>query len=471
MMDWNQLLSNDRIRNYQKSTTSRDLRTEFEKDYHRIIGSASFRRLQDKTQVFPLDKSDFIRTRLTHSLEVSSFAKSLGQNVGEKIIKDNIDETFDFNKKEDICTILQCAGLIHDIGNPPFGHFGETAIQDWFKENLSKKEYNGVPISEQLNEQMKNDFYHFEGNTQALRVVTKLHFLVDEHGMNLTKALLGTIIKYPVSSEEIDKKSGNIRNKKMGYFFADKDIFEEIQNTLGTNGNRHPLTYLLEAADDIAYKTADIEDAIKKGCISYQDLVNELKQEKKYQNEDSLYHNMVGILEHKYEKAIQKGYELPDVYAVQNWIISIQGNMLFSASDSFIFHYTEIMSGKYTTDLFESTAVSEMMQQLGNIAYRYAFISKPIYKLEIAAQTIFYFLLDKFVDAVINYDTDRYQSVVNQKLITLISEDYKRIYHCFSKDRTDIEKLYLRLLLVTDYVCGMTDSYAKNLYQELNGIL
>ena len=470
-MDWNQLLCNDRIRNYQKSTTSRDLRTEFEKDYHRIIGSASFRRLQDKTQVFPLDKSDFIRTRLTHSLEVSSFAKSLGQNVGEKIIKEKIDEKFDINKKEDICTILQCAGLIHDIGNPPFGHFGETAIQDWFKENLSQKEFNGVPISEQLNEQMKSDLYHFEGNTQALRVVTKLHFLVDEHGMNLTKALLGTIIKYPVSSEEIDKKSGNIRNKKMGYFYADKDIFEEIQNTLGTNGNRHPLTYLLEAADDIAYKTADIEDAIKKGCISYQDLVKELKKEKIYQDENSLYHKMVGILEHKYEKAIQKEYELPDVYAVQNWIISIQGNMLFSASDSFILNYTKIMSGKYNTDLFESTAVSEMMQQLGNIAYRYAFISKPIYKLEIAAQTIFNFLLEKFVDAVINYDTDKYQSVGNRKLITLISEDYKRIYHCFSKDKTDIEKLYLRLLLVTDYVCGMTDSYAKNLYQELNGIL
>ncbi len=470
-MEWNQLLCNDRIRNYQKSTTSRDLRTEFEKDYHRIIGSASFRRLQDKTQVFPLDKSDFIRTRLTHSLEVSSFAKSIGQNVGEKLINEKLDPSFDFRKKEDICTILQCAGLIHDIGNPPFGHFGETVIQDWFKQNLCNKEFKGEKITNLLNEQMKNDFYHFEGNTQALRVVTKLHFLVDEHGMNLTKALLGTIIKYPVSSEEIDKKSDHIRSKKMGYFFADKDVFQDIQSSLGTNGNRHPLTYLLEAADDIAYKTADIEDAIKKGCISYQDLVKELKKEKVYRDENSLYYKMVGILEHKYEKAIKNHYELPDVYAVQNWIVSIQGNMLFSASDSFVSNYFEIMSGNYPNDLFYGTAVSEMMNQLGDIAYRYAFISKPIFKLEIAAQTIFYFLLDKFVDAVINYDTDYNQSVVNQKLITLISEDYKRIYHYFSKNKSDTEKLYLRLLLVTDYICGMTDSYAKNLYQELNGIL
>ena len=182
-MNWNDLLSGDRIRSYQKSTTSRDLRTEFEKDYHRIIGSASFRRLQDKTQVFPLDKSDFIRTRLTHSLEVSSFAKSLGQNVGEKIIRDNVDPSFSVQDKEDICAILQCAGLIHDIGNPPFGHFGETVIQDWFKNNLNKFEFKGKKVNQVISSQMKEDFYHFEGNTQALRVVSKLHFLVDENGM------------------------------------------------------------------------------------------------------------------------------------------------------------------------------------------------------------------------------------------------------------------------------------------------
>ena len=172
----------------------------FEKDYHRIIGSASFRRLQDKTQVFPLDKSDYIRTRLTHSLEVSSFARSLGQNVGEKIIREKKDYSFTTQMKEDICAILQCAGLLHDIGNPPFGHFGETVIQDWFKEHLPLISYNGKPLTEILLPQMQNDFYNFEGNTQALRVVSKLHFLVDENGMNLTKALLGTIIKYPLSS-------------------------------------------------------------------------------------------------------------------------------------------------------------------------------------------------------------------------------------------------------------------------------
>ena len=469
-MNWNELLSGERIRSFQKSTTTRDLRTEFEKDYHRIIGSASFRRLQDKTQVFPLDKSDYIRTRLTHSLEVSSFARSLGQNVGEKIIREKKDSSFTLQMKEDICAVLQCAGLLHDIGNPPFGHFGETVIQDWFKDNLSSLNFNGIKVTDILSEQMQNDFYHFEGNTQALRVVSKLHFLVDENGMNLTKALLGTIIKYPVSSIEIDKKSGDIRTKKMGYFYADRNIFDNIQFSLGTNGKRHPLAFLLEAADDIAYKTADIEDALKKGCISYSILLDELKKRMESDDENSGYARMISILEQKYKKAVDKGYKQPDIYAVQNWVVSIQGNMLFAASDNFIEHYDEIMEGTYKKDLFHGSGVEKMMKALGDIAYQYAFISKPIFKLEIAAKSILDFLLDKFIGAVLYYDTGVKLSDVHNKLMTLISEDYKRIYHHFSEGCTEEEKLYLRLLLVTDYVCGMTDSYAKNLYQELIGI-
>ena len=219
-MEWKQLLCEDRIRSYKSIGNSGDLRTEFEKDYHRIIGSASFRRLQDKTQVFPLDRSDFIRTRLTHSLEVSSLAKSLGQNISRKIIQEIKDEGFKESYQTDVCDILQCAGLLHDIGNPPFGHFGETVIREWFLKNLGTYVYKDKTLDELLLPQMKGDLYHFEGNTQALRLVTKLHYLVDEHGMNLTKALLGTIIKYPVSSLEINKKSGNIKDKKMGYYYG-----------------------------------------------------------------------------------------------------------------------------------------------------------------------------------------------------------------------------------------------------------
>jgi len=472
MMNWNQLLCEERIRQFTKSTTSTDLRTEFEKDYHRIIGSAAFRRLQDKTQVFPLDKSDYIRTRLTHSLEVSSFGKSLGQSVGQRIIDEGLDADFGLKQREDICNILQCAGLIHDIGNPPFGHFGEGVFQSWFRENMSKLEYKGRPLTEILTEQQQADFYHFEGNTQALRVVSKLHFLVDEHGMNLTKALLGTIIKYPVSSTEVKKDPEDIRCKKMGYFYADKDIFDDVQRSTGTDGHRHPLTYLLEAADDIAYKTADIEDAIKKGNLTVKQLIEELEQRiGPASNEGHKGNRFVDELIRKYDKAIGINHMHPDMYAIQNWSIFVQGKALSSVTDSFIEHYDKIMQGSYNNDLFVGTVAEPVMKALGDIAYKYVFSSRPIYKLEIAAETIFNSLLDKYIRAAIHYDTDVTMSPLDERLMELISRDYRQIYEIYSNGRSENTRLYLRLLLVTDYICGMTDSYAKNLYQELNGII
>lgn len=286
-MDWKKLLCEKRQCNQSNKNNKKnnnDMRNEFQKDYHRIIGSASFRRLQDKTQVFPLDKSDFVRTRLTHSLEVASFAKSLGQSSFLYII-DHIDSfknksgfrsefepsNEDINK---ICSILECAGLIHDIGNPPFGHFGEYSIRIWFKNNLENLKIGKNYVKDLLNEQMCNDFYNFEGNAQALRLLTKLHYLVDENGMHLTYALLNTIVKYPVSSCDFNTKSGDIKNKKMGYYYAENDLYDDISESTGAVGCRYPLTFLLEAADDIAYRTADIEDAVKKNYLTYMAIKN-----------------------------------------------------------------------------------------------------------------------------------------------------------------------------------------------------
>lgn len=469
-MNWSTLLCPERIRPFKKPAGGNDLRTEFEKDYHRIIGSASFRRLQDKTQVFPLDQSDFIRTRLTHSLEVSSFCKSLGQNVSSRIMQMKLDPEFDGEKKAAVCDILQCAGLIHDIGNPPFGHFGETAIQDWFVKHLPKLEFAGQSVEALLTEQMRQDFYHFEGNTQALRLVTKLHYLVDEHGMNLTKALLGTIIKYPISSLQINKHSGNIREKKMGYFYADREVFEDIQRSNGTDGSRHPLAFLLEAADDIAYRTADMEDAMKKGCITYGKLVEELRRRLAGAPQEC--GRIVDWLEEKYEKALRIGYEKPETYAIQNWAVSAQGQMIACATDGFVQHYDEIMAGTWGHDLFYGTFGEPFMEALGDIAYEYAFTSRPIIKLEVGADAIFDFLLSRFVDAVIPWDAEPKQKMtaVQEKLISLISDNHKRVYRIHAKGKSETEKLYLRLLLVTDFISGMTDSYAKRLYQELNGI-
>ena len=471
-MNWKQLLSTKRARSTSgrnADVKSTDLRSEFEKDYHRIIGSASFRRLQDKTQVFPLDKSDFIRTRLTHSLEVSSFGKSLGQNIGENILKHRKDAGFTLQMKEDICNIVQCAGLIHDIGNPPFGHFGEMAIREWFQRNLSTLKFEGQIVAEILTPQMKEDFYQFEGNAQALRLVSKLHFLVDEQGMNLTYALLNTIVKYPVSSLGRNSKSGNIKDKKMGFYLADANIFEEIQKETRTNGERHPLTYILEASDDIAYKTADIEDAFVKGFLSYSQLKSELESLEKKASEDKF--KPAKKLEELYRVGIERKMENPESYAIKNWIIKAQGFLIYCATYGFTMNYKEIMAGEYKQDLFAGTFGEKLMDLLGDVAYRYVFTSEAIYKMEITEANIINFLMDNFVNAIIEYNPDEKQNSIDKRLISFISDNYKQAYKHHAQGKTKAEKLYLRLLLITDYICGMTDSYAKRLYQELNGMI
>lgn len=469
-MNWNQLLSTKRNREVTNSgQPTADLRSEFEKDYHRIIGSASFRRLQDKTQVFPLDKSDFIRTRLTHSLEVSSFGKSLGQNIGEYLLTYKKDPEFTWKRKEEICSILQCAGLIHDIGNPPFGHFGEIVIREWFKRNIPEMTFKGEKAQNLLTEQMKQDFCHFEGNAQALRLVTKLHYLVDENGMNLTYALLNTIVKYPVTSVGIDKTTGNIKDKKMGYYFADQEIYEAIAKETGAVGKRHPLTFILEAADDIAYNTADIEDAFVKGFISFQQLKDELSQLQAKEPNNPF--KPLERLERKYQSGLKRGVKNPEEYAVKNWIVQVQGFLINCATFGFTSNYEAIMDGTYGKDIFHGTYGENLIHLLGDMAYRRVFTTPAIYKMEVAESVILDFLMDKFVKAVIYYDTDVKLSEIDKRVISFISENYKSAYHKQAEGKSEEEKLYLRLLLVTDYICGMTDSYAKRLYQEMNAII
>lgn len=474
-MEWSELLSGERVRK-QTHKNEKDYRSEFEKDYHRIIVSASFRRLQDKTQVFPLDKSDFIRTRLTHSMEVSSIGKSFGKSIYHSVKERYPDVTMTERDGVDMGDVLLSAGLIHDIGNPPFGHFGESVIREWFSKHLTYAgiTYKGKPVSAYLTSQMKGDFINFEGNAQALRVVTKLHSLVDAQGMNLTKAVLNTIIKYPVSSLGIDKNSGDIKEKKMGYFYAEEDVFKSITSGTGAYEKRFPLTYILEAADDIAYRTADIEDGFQKGRISFATLTQELEHNKYREHEGQWEYEYLqeAIREFKerYEKGIKRSYHDAERYAVQNWVISVQRYLIDAATWSFTEHYHEIMQGCYTKDLFVGTKAEYLAKFLGELAYKKVFQSKQILQLEAASYKIITFLLDNFVDAALVYDTQEPKTQLQTKLMELVSETYKYIYHVYSKGKPEEEKLYLRLLLVTDFISGMTDHYAKTLYQELNGI-
>ena len=463
-MEWKALLSPKRQRSASGKRSETDNRTEFQKDYHRIVGSASFRRLQDKTQVFPLERGDFVRTRLTHSLEVSSFAASLGQSVGTGILERRLDSAFTERDAGAMVDVLRAAGLVHDIGNPPFGHFGEDAIRMWFSSHADSLLYRGERISSVLSKRQMGDLIHFEGNAQALRILSKLHCLVGTTGMNLTYALLSTVVKYPVPSTGIDKRSGNVKDKKMGYMQSEEELYRDLAKETGTNGARHPLTFLLEEADDIAYLTGDIEDAVKKGKISYETLLFELQSACAGNAELS---KIAEKLVSCKERAIGSGMPDPSLNAVQNWVVFVQSYLLGQATNRFLDCYKEIMEGSFATELLSGTPAGALCKQLGAIAYRYVFRSKEILKIEISAYSIFEFLLSKFVPAAIHYGE---RDVLEDKLMCILSENYKYVYARESEGKSEADKLYLRLLLVTDYLCGMTDSYAKNLYQELSGI-
>lgn len=469
-MTWDRLLCAQRSRQSVRKNAN-DVRSEFRKDYHRIIGSASFRRLQDKTQVFPLDRGDFVRTRLTHSLEVSSFAESIGDTALRRLMDEGRTE-ITHEIRESCCDILRCAGLIHDIGNPPFGHFGEFTIREWFGLNLPRLTYKDKPLSELLLPQMKGDLLHFEGNAQALRVLTKLHYLIDEHGMNLTYALLNTVIKYPVSSMATDKKSGDIKTKKMGFYLTEEKLYGDIASATGAVGCRYPLTFLLEAADDIAYKTADIEDAVKKGMISLSALRSELCERAERCSDEKrreVLEAAVEKLQGCYKRAMENSMPDPDRNAVQNWIIAMQSVLIYAASDAFVDNYDAVMRGEMKRELLSASTASELADALSDIAYRYAFQSKEILKIELSVATMMDFLLEKLTGAALRADTEQ-EKITDRKLISVISENYVKICKMQCEGADEAHQAYYRLMLVTDYICGMTDNFARELYRELVGI-
>ena len=262
MMEWKTLLNKERRR---KSTMAADHRAEFERDWDRTIFSTPVKRLQDKTQVFPLDPNDAVRTRLTHSLEVSSVARGMAIKasqwlLSEKKIEAGMDRAME--------AIASTCGLVHDIGNPPFGHSGEDAIRYWFANRFPiTKDKDGKDVDPLLpllgnKQQLVSDFRLFEGNAQALRLLTKLQILADFYGLNLTYGTLSASCKYVAASTEV-QKNGNHACSKPGYFASETDVVKDIRDRTGTGSARNPITFLVEAADDAVYSVADIEDAVR----------------------------------------------------------------------------------------------------------------------------------------------------------------------------------------------------------------
>ena len=481
-MEWKNLLTLERQveKEEEPSEFEKYPIEEFEKDYLSIVSSSAFRRLQDKTQVFPLDKSDFVRTRLTHSIEVSTIARQLGLMITEN----KTDYLKDDFKNNPICAkqipmVLSCAGLLHDIGNPPFGHFGEVIIGDWFKNEFQKDEftYKGKPIRELFSEQMRNDLENFEGNAQALRILSKAKKNHDGYDINLSYAVLNTLIKYPTDSVSFNKKDDDVKKHKLGYFYSERDIIKTICEATGTNVEdeyvRHPLVYLMEAADDIAYATADLEDALKKGLFTLDEFIKYFENEMEEidnQHHKTFTKRILDNLNNRIDSKDRNNEK--DLASFQNWMVYVRRWLMYVVAYRFSSSYDAIMNGTYTADMFQGTNYQELIVILKTAMAKFAYDTKEILKLELAAKKIVGGLLNDFIYAVLYWqdESNEYKmSKVDEKYVNAISDNYRENYQ-HEKTNNEIENLYLRFLMVTDFISGMTDSYAKTLYQELNGI-
>lgn len=495
MLSWYALLNPKRIREVSTvDRTQSDSRSPFKKDFDTICNSTILRRLQDKAQVFPLEEEDYARSRLTHSIEVLSVAESLGIKAREIIRKKEIgepnsgmgiripEETIDLIN--DIPTILMSAALLHDMGNPPFGHLGEQIINDWFKENLQHFEYSqkdkkyirceqsNSSLHESLKGDYENDLLNFDGNAQLLRLISRLNLVVDENGMNLSFPVIATIIKYPCSSSNVQPSV--LSRKKAGYFSSEKDIFRKVMKTLDLakdNGYcRHPLAFLLEAADDIAYLTADIEDAHHKGIIKLEDIDAYMQ---KYGRYDAIVNNVLKEIEKYRQAADRLGYPNADDYVMKRLRIYLKGQMINSMSQAFESQYPSIMQGECEDELLEKSDANILSSCLRTIEKEKIHYCSSIVENKTKAIAVINKLLDRFVPAVINYspNTD-YRRDTEQNLIYLsFSENYR--FLCERANvRSNDEKtiLYNKLRLVIDQISGMTDTRAMSVYKVLTAV-
>jgi len=463
MLEWKKLLCSER----QRKTTTEALshRNEFDKDYDRIIYSSSFRRLQDKAQVFPLQQNDFTRTRLTHSLEVASLGRSLAWNIGYWL-KDEKKEFTTFEEIKQLASLVEVSCLVHDLGNPPFGHYGEDIIRNWFIKWFETSDYREAEKKYgKLTEQHERDFIYFEGNAQAVRILSRLQFLNDKYGANFTYGTFSTIMKYPWASN--DNKA--IEKKKFGYFQSEEYLFKKIVEKVGIKGCRHPATYLLEAADDMAYLSADIEDAVKKGVINWEDEYTLMKRELERD-----YPKLFEKLDTYRSEAVKNLTPDKNLIDVQNFKVAVQGIMFTEVIDAFKVNYNSIMNGTFQDELIYVSGANKLAKYLKRLAFREVFSAKEVLTLELVGDRVLTDLLELFVSAVTNVDEDSKTKTKDEKLIHLISKNFRHVQKIDEEGKPTVDfkdlNLYNRLLLVTDFISGMTDGYAVNLHQQLLGV-
>ncbi|MDM1521515.1 dGTP triphosphohydrolase [Myroides odoratimimus] len=448
---WSLLLEEKRFRHKSKSNTT-DGRNTFENDYGRLISSSPIRRLQDKTQVFPLEKSDFIRTRLTHSLEVSYIASSIGQSIENYLLT---KKHLKIDLKGHLSSLLRVSGLVHDLGNPPFGHFGEEAIKKFFKDYFIKNTTTSLTPLE------KADFENFDGNVQTLRILSKLNYFGDEYGYNLNYSSLASIVKYPSNSLDGNKKPTlEIAKKKFGYFVTETETYKKINDHLKLENRRHPVVYLLEAADDIAYSAADIEDGVKLGILEISDIRSIF--------EKNLNENKVVVLDYldKLIKEYPLNSSVNKSIIVQKFRIFTQTLMINGIVEIFDEKYQEIMSGKLQSEIIDISIAKDVRKAYKKLQYK-VFDDKSILKKEIAGWEAIYGLLKIFVNASKSVNFQSSGNNYESRLYKIISASHRKVFEDIEKYPNDE---YRKYQLIVDFISGMTDTYAIDLFQELKGI-
>ena len=436
---WQELLSAERLG--AGSAPSAPERTAFQQDYDRIVFTSSFRRMKDKTQVFPLSKSDYVRTRLTHSLEASCVGRSLGAVVGREIsARHGLDlDAADFG------AIVAAACLAHDIGNPPFGHAGEDAIREWFKNS-------GLLDKHPLSPAQRADFARYEGNAQGFRIVTRLQSPANP-GLQLTSAVLATFTKYPRPSHldvELDGKSG----KKFGYFQQDAEAFRRvaratglIERVPGQAWHRHPLAFLVEVADDTCYLIVDLEDAARLGFVSYADA-------------EQLLVDLAGgtVSAGRLERLGDPKERLEYLRA------KAIGRLIDSAATVFLENEAAILEGRFDGELLAEVPGLEALQAVERVARDNIYVARPALEIETAGFEVLGGLLSLFTNAVEAGAGCAAWSTRERMLLKLLPTQF------LGHDGQPDPDPYVRLLQVADFVAGMTDSYAVDLYRRLKGI-
>ena len=440
-MEWKQLISNKRFGQEHKHAERHDDRSEFKRDYDRLIFSSAFRRLQNKTQVFPLPGSIFVHNRLTHSLEVASVGMSIGNDISRRVIqkRPELKDTL----VEEIGTIVSAACLAHDLGNPPFGHSGEKAIQTFFSEGPGQK------IKSMVSSEFWDDITHFEGNANAFRILTHRFKGRRQGGFVMTYSMLASIVKYPFAS----CLAGN--HGKFGFFASEAESYRKIADELGIfcksapgeplKYARHPLVYMVEAADDICYEIMDIEDSHKLKILSFAETEHLLLS---FFDED---------IQQKIRQRIIDEELTDENEKVVYMRASVIGKLENECVAAFLAHEEEILAGTFEGSLIEhiSECQKKAYKECEKISYSKIYQSKPVLDIELSGYKIMATLMEVFVEAAVN--PSRFYS---KQLLRRVSSQYD----------IENENLEERIMAVIDYISGMTDIYALDIYQKINGI-